>query len=167
MLILFNVKFPSLFACSLANSGYKGMCSLADILEHSHPSSCIFAVHATFLGSSLAILSSQSLRDFYCHFLQLQQTNTKPCPEGSGYRCISVPYSSYFSGERISDSSHSDLHSTSYLLWFRVNCRCFQGGGSKQCFKGTASIWFGSVKCSKISRRKSRYAASSKSSYGL
>lgn len=61
MLILFNVKFPSLFACSLANSGYKGMCSLADILEHSHPSSCIFAVHAAFLGSSLAILSSQSL----------------------------------------------------------------------------------------------------------
>ena len=58
---MFNVKFPSSFACSLANSGYKGMCSLADILEHSHPSSCIFAVRATFLGSRLALLSSQNL----------------------------------------------------------------------------------------------------------
>ena len=130
-LTLFNVKFLSSFACSLANSGYKGMCSLADILEHSHPSSYTFAILATFLGCTLAILSSQNLWDFYCHFVQLQQNNTKPYPQGSGYRCISVSYSLHFPGERISDSSHSDLHSTSYMLWFRVNCRCFEGGGSK------------------------------------
>ena len=42
-----DVKFPSSFACSSTNSGYKEMLNLVDTLQNNsrwHPWSCIFAV---------------------------------------------------------------------------------------------------------------------------
>ena len=66
MLTSIDVNFPSLFASSSVNSGYKarggGGCLVWQFFFHNrcHPSSsCILAVFAMFLARGLAVSSSE------------------------------------------------------------------------------------------------------------
>ena len=74
-LLSMGVKFPSLFACSMANSGFKGMYSLADIFVYNScpPLSCQFLLLLLFLGTSSAVSSPQHKLNFPSFSLPLNQ----------------------------------------------------------------------------------------------
>jgi len=65
MLTSIDVKFPSLFVCSSAVSGYKGLFNVGySTNSSSHPLSSIFNVFPMFLDRNSIVSSSQSALKF-------------------------------------------------------------------------------------------------------